>query len=242
MAGSRKCSERPKSPRRTLPRNTAYCTGSGRSSPSSRATRAYSLRGASGGSSSGTGSPDSRMTTKTTVETSQRATRARSSREPRNVTSERMEAAGAPRPRPVHLLRALELEVEAPDLERLVGVRRPVHVLLQPVVLVGLHDRDPREVLEDDRGHLLVGLRAELLVDREARGLAQLVPALVAPVILGPARRQQPPHHAVGIAERRGRVGPPHALEALVAVLLRAHRVLDDLGLGVDAGIAPHGH
>ena len=76
-AGSRKWIERPKSPRRMLPRKTAYCTGSGRSRPSSARTRKISLRGASGGSSSGTGSPDSRMTTKTTVETSHSAIRAR---------------------------------------------------------------------------------------------------------------------------------------------------------------------
>ncbi len=90
MAGSRKWIERPKSPCTTWPRNTAYCTGSARSVPSSLATRAYSLRGASGGSSSGTGSPDSRMTTKTTVDTSHTAMSARVRREARKVTRARM--------------------------------------------------------------------------------------------------------------------------------------------------------
>src|SRR5215813_10348617 len=57
---------------------------------------------------------------------------------------------------------AAELEVEAPDLELLVRVRRPLHVLLQAVVLVGLDDRQPREVLEEDLGPLFVGLATEL--------------------------------------------------------------------------------
>src|SRR2546430_4633503 len=139
-------------------------------------------------------------------------------------------------------LGAAELEREAADLELLVGVRRPLEVLSQPVVLVRLDDGNPRQVLEEDPGHLLVGLAAELLIDGEARRLAQLVEARVAPVILRSARREQPPEHPVGIAERGGRIGPPQALERLVAVLLPAHLVLDHLDLAVDADVAPHRH
>src|SRR5437870_5064371 len=179
-----------------------------------------SLCGASGGSSSGTGSPESRMTMKTTVVTSHTAMSARRSfgarkpRTPRIVWPGRGAPAAGPRP-PGASLRALELEVEAPDLELLVRIRLELDVLLQAVVLVGLDDRQPREVLEEDRRHLLVGLRAELLVHREARGVAKLVPARMAPVVLGAAGAEQPPHHAVGVAQRRGGIRPEHALERL---------------------------
>src|SRR5688572_9221245 len=84
------------------------------------------------------------------------------------------------------LLGAAELEREAADLERLVGVRRPLDVFLQAVVLVGLNDGDPRQVLEEDLRHLLVGLPAELLVDGEARRVAQLIELRVAPIVLRP--------------------------------------------------------
>src|SRR6185369_3641223 len=236
--------DRPKSPRSALPTNVRYCTGSGRSSPSSRRTRSISLVGASGGRSSGTGSPDRRMTTKTTVVTSQTATSARRSLGARKPRTPRIgyERPG-PRclgPRPFITLGALELEVELPDLELLVRIGPELDVLLKPVVLVRLDDRQPGEVLEEDRGHLLVGLRPELLVHREARGVAQLVPLRVAPVVLGTAGTEQPPHHPVGIAQRGGRIRPEHALERLLAILLGAHGVLDDLDLGVDAGVLPH--
>src|SRR5262245_50136742 len=144
----------PKSPRRTLPRKTAYCTGMGRSRPSSARTRANSLCGASGGSRSGTGSPDSRMTTKTTVETSQSAIAARMSREATKGRSPRMGSGAEPRglrPRAAGL-RATELEVEAPDLELLEGIRRPLHVLLQAVVLIGLDHGQPGQVLQEELG------------------------------------------------------------------------------------------
>src|SRR4030095_14107023 len=182
QAGWRKWMERPKSPRRTLPRNTASCTGRGRSRPRSLPRRSYSLRGAPGGTSNGTGSPDRRMTTKTTVETSQRATSARNSRGPRNPTSARMMGPGPWGPGRCTISRPLQLEVEAPELDLLVGVRRELDVLLQPVILVGLDDDDPRPVLHEDLRHLLVGLAAELLVDRETRRLAQLVALGGAPV------------------------------------------------------------
>src|SRR5437016_5324433 len=96
-------------------------------------------------------------------------------------------------------LRAAELEVEAPDLELLERVRRPLHVLLQAVVLVRLDHREPGEILEEKLGHLLVCVGAELLVDRKPRRVAQLVEFRVAPVILRSARTQEPPHHAVRI-------------------------------------------
>src|SRR5713226_3864007 len=132
--------------------------------------------------------------------------------------------APSPLPSPPHggeggpgtTLRATELEVEAANLELLVRVRRPLHVLLQAVVLVGLDHRNPREVLEEDPGHLLVGTRAELLVNREAGGVAELVKLGLAPVVLRSPGAQQPPHHAVGITECRGRIGPEDALEALL--------------------------
>src|SRR3989442_969242 len=137
-------------------------------------------------------------------------------------------------------LGATESEVEAPDLELLVRVRRPLDVLLEAVVLVGLDHRDPRQVLEEHLRHLAVRLAAKLFIHREARRLAQLVEARVAPVVLRPARREEAPHHAVRIAERRGRVRPPQALEGLISVLLGADGVLDHLDLGVDADVAPH--
>src|SRR5262249_57930541 len=116
--------------------------------------------------------------------------------------------------------RSVELEVEAPDLERLIGVRRPLDEFLEPVVLVGLDHGQPREVLEEDAGHLRVGVAAELFVDGEARGIAQLVELGVAPVVLRSARPEEAPHHPVGITQGRGGIGPEHALEALLAVLL----------------------
>src|SRR5678815_697749 len=72
--------------------------------------------------------------------------------------------------------RAAHPEVEAADVELLVGIRRPLHVLLDTVVLVRLQDRDPRQVLEEDLGHALVRAPAEVLVDAEARRVAELVP------------------------------------------------------------------
>src|SRR5262245_19074949 len=150
--------ERPKSPRTTLVSNTPYCTGSGRSSPRSRRTRRISESGASGGTSSGTGSPDSRITTKTTVETSHSAISARKIRWPTKGRNPRMGsitrlARGSESEPGGEALRASELEVEAPDLELLARARRPFHVLLQPVVLVGLDERQPREVLQEDTAH-----------------------------------------------------------------------------------------
>src|SRR5207249_6082394 len=242
--GSRKWIERPKSPRTALARNTRYCAGSGRSRPSSRRTRKISLRGASGGKRRGTGSPERRMTPNTTVETSQTAIRARRSRGARKRRTPRIGAtARGPDPRgpgPRGALGATESQVEAPDLELLVRVRRPLDVLLETVVLVGLDHGNPRQVLEEDLRHLAVGLGAKLLVHREPRGLTELVEARVTPVVLRPAGRQEPPHHAVGVAERRGRVRPPQALERLVAVLLGADRVLEHLDLRVVAVVAPH--
>src|SRR2546425_863997 len=87
-----------------------------------------------------------------------------------------------------------------------------------------------------------VGPLAELLLAREPRGLAKLVPARVTPVVLRSARTQEPPHHSVGIAECGGRVGPPEALERLVPILLGADGVLEHLDLGVDPDVAPHRH
>src|SRR5437867_2190269 len=242
-AGWRKWIERPKSPRSALPRNTAYCTGSGRSRPSSARTRKISLRGASGGSSSGTGSPDRRMTTNTTVETSQSAMAARSSREPRKGRRPRMRDGAEPERAPpgYAALRAAELEVEAPNLELLQRIRRPLHVLLQAVVLVRLDHGDPGQMLEEDLRHLLVRVTAKLFIDREARGGAELVELGMAPVVLRPARTEQPPHHAIGIAQRRRRIRPPEPLEGLVAVLLSADRILEELDLGVHPDVPPHG-
>src|SRR4029453_14115505 len=103
-------------------------------------------------------------------------------------------------------LRPAELEVEAPDLELLVRIRRPLDVLLEPVVLVRLDDGEPRKILEEYPRHLRVGVPAELLVDGEARGVAKLVELGVAPVILGAAGAEEAPHHAVRIAERGSRI------------------------------------
>src|SRR5712692_11958988 len=132
-------------------------------------------------------------------------------------------------------LGAAELEVEASELELLVRVRGELDVLLHPVVLVRLDDRQPREVLEEDLRHLAIRVAAELLVYREAGGVAELVELGVAPIIVRPARAEQAPHHAVRVAERGGRVAPIEALEASLPVLLGAHRELDDLDLDVDA-------
>src|SRR5438552_11795694 len=141
---------------------------------------------------------------------------------------------GAP-PEPPPGLGAAELEVEAADLELLVRVRGELDVLLHPVVLVGLDDGQPREVLEEDLRHLAIRVGAELLVDGEAGGVAELVELGVAPVIVRPARAEQAPHHAVRVAERGGRVAPIKALEAPLPVRLRAPGHLDDLDLDVDS-------
>src|SRR5262245_64500865 len=135
------------------------------------------------------------MTTKTTVETSQSAMRARKSRWPRNGRNPRMTELPLARPLPhgerpgeERRLRATELEVEAAKLELLVRVRSELHVLLQTVVLVRLDHRQPGQVLQEDLGHLPVGLPAELLVHAEARRVAQLVELGLAPVVLRSAR------------------------------------------------------
>src|SRR5215469_3348131 len=135
---------------------------------------------------------------------------------------------------------AAKLEVELADLELLIRVRGPLHVLLLPVVLIRLDDGNPREILEKDLGHVAVGFAAELLVDGEARGVTQFVELRIAPVVHGAAGAEQAPHHAVRIAERRRRVRPPDALEGLLPPLLGAHRILDDLDLDVHANILPH--
>ena len=118
QAGWRKWIERPKSPRRTLPRKTAYCTGSERSRPSSvRDAHDLAARARRAAAAAAPDRRDSRMTTKTTVETSQSATRARNSRGPRNATNaaHRGAPAGAPAagPRPAavaHARRNLKLK------------------------------------------------------------------------------------------------------------------------------------
>src|SRR5262249_27224992 len=69
--------------------------------------------------------------------------------------------------------RAAELEVELSDLELLVRVRRPLDVLLHAVVLVRLDHGQPGQILEEDLGHVPIGLAPELLVDGEARRVAQ---------------------------------------------------------------------
>src|SRR5262249_48797191 len=215
--------ERPKSPRTTLVRNTPYCTGSGRWDPRSRRTRGIAEGAGSGGRGGGAGAPASRITTKTTVETSHSAISARKIRWPTKGRNPRMGsitrlARGSESEPGGGALRASELEVEAPDLELLVRVRRPFHVFLQPVVLVGLDHWEPREVLEEDLRHLLVGLAPDLLVHREARSVAQLVELRISPVVRDAARTEQPPHHPVGVSQRRSGVRPPHALEALLPV------------------------
>src|SRR3989442_406068 len=88
----------------------------------------------------------------TTVETSQSAMAARSSREPRKGRRPRMRDGAEPERAPpgYAALRAAELEVEAPDLELLQRIRRPLHVLLQAVVLVRLDHGDPGQMLEED--------------------------------------------------------------------------------------------
>src|SRR5262249_61137872 len=65
-------------------------------------------------------------------------------------------------------LGAPQLEVEAPELKLLIRVGREFDVLLQAVILVGLDDRQPREVLQEDLRHLTIGVGAEPLVDGEA--------------------------------------------------------------------------
>src|SRR5262245_1777171 len=82
---------------------------------------------------------------------------------------------GLPSP-PEATLGALHPEIELADLELLVVVRRELDVPLEPIVLVGLNDDDPRVVLEEDARHLLVRFAPELLVEAEARGVPQLVP------------------------------------------------------------------
>src|SRR5262249_49061202 len=138
-------------------------------------------------------------------------------------------------------LGAPELEVEAPELKLLIRVGREFDVLLQAVILVGLDDWQPREVLQEDLRHLTIGVGAEPLVDGEAGRVAQLVELGVAPVVVDASRTEQAPHHPVGIAERRGRIAPPQALETLLAALLGPDRVLDHFDFHVDAHVLPHG-
>src|SRR5215468_12363140 len=124
-------------------------------------------------------------------------------------------------------LGAAELEVEAPDLELLVGVRGELDVLLHAVVLVGLDHGNPRQVLEEDLGDVSIRLPPELLVHRETGRVPELVELGLAPVVHRAAGSEQAPHHAVWVAEGGGRIGPPEAFEALFTALLGAHRVLD---------------
>src|SRR5262249_1192612 len=112
-------------------------------------------------------------------------------------------------------LGAPQLEVEAPELKLLIRVGGEFDVLLQSVILVGLVDRQPGEVLQEDLRHLTIGVGAEPLVDGEAGRVAQLVELGVAPVVVDASRTEQAPHHPVRIAERRGRIAPPQALETL---------------------------
>src|SRR5215813_7650577 len=97
-------------------------------------------------------------------------------------------------------LGATEPEVEAPDLELLVGVRGELDVLLHPVVLVGLDHGNPRQVLEEDLGDLSIRLAPELLVHGEASGVAELVELRLAPIVHRAPGAKEAPHHAVGIA------------------------------------------
>ena len=97
-------------------------------------------------------------------------------------------------------------------------------------------------MLEKDARHLTVGLIAELLVHAESGSRPQIVESGISPVVHGRARREETPHHSVGITERRCGVGPPRALEALLPRLLRPHRHLDHLDFAVDADVPPHGH
>src|SRR5262245_45549630 len=121
----------------------------------------------------------------------------------------------APRDRraTVAVLGAPQFQIEAPEIERLVRVRRDLDVLLESVILVGLDYDDPRVVLQQEFRHLPVRLAAELFVEREAGGAAQLVELWVPPVVLDAARGEKPPHHAVGVTEGRCGVRPPQTLE-----------------------------
>src|SRR4030095_1770051 len=81
-------------------------------------------------------------------------------------------------------LRLTEPEVERAKLDLLVRVRLPVDVSLQSIRIVGLEDRDPREVLEHDLGHLRVDLAPEVLIEAESRRVAELLEASLPPVLV----------------------------------------------------------
>src|SRR5262245_59630727 len=110
-------------------------------------------------------------------------------------------------------LGAPQLQVEASYLKLLVRVRGELHVLLEPIVFEGLDHDEPGVVLQKNLRHLAISLTPELLVERKSRRAAQFVELRVTPVVLNPTWGEEPPHHAVGIPEGRGGVGPPETLE-----------------------------
>src|SRR5580765_8900175 len=97
-------------------------------------------------------------------------------------------------------LRLTETEIERPKLDLLVRVRLPVDVSLQSIRIVGLEDRNPREVLEHDLGHLRVDLAPEAFIEAESRRVAELLEPGLPPVLVDRAGSEQTPHHAVRIA------------------------------------------
>src|SRR5712692_5284544 len=87
-----------------------------------------------------------------------------------------------------------EPQVEAANLDLLARVRLPENVALHPVGVDRLDDRDPRKLLEEDRGHLSVRALPERAIEADAGGGPELVEAPMAPGIHDPARGQQSPH------------------------------------------------
>src|SRR5439155_17736527 len=77
----------------------------------------------------------------------------------------------------------VELERLLAELELLIGARAPLNIVLDAVALDRLDDRDPRQVLQEDRMHLLVVIGALLGVHAEAGVVAEPIELRVAPVV-----------------------------------------------------------
>src|ERR1700757_3279166 len=136
--------------------------------------------------------------------------------------------------------RATHLQIEAPDLQLLVRIRRPLDIPLHAVGFDRLDHGNPGQILEHDLGHFPVRSTTNVIVDAEVRRRPQFVETRMPPVRLQSTRAQKAPHHAVRVPQRGRRVAPSHPLEALLTDLLHHDGELDDLQLHVRTDVVPH--
>src|SRR6266542_2314200 len=116
------------------------------------------------------------------------------------IAPERQQFAGAF----VRHVSAVELEHLLAELELLIRARTPLDEVLDAVALDRLDHRDPGQIVQENRMHLVVVIGSQLRVHAEARLVAQAVELRVAPVVPDAARTEQAPHHAVGVLKSRG--------------------------------------